>query len=229
MKNRSLLLNLFGFAIFLFIYACQSHGDEQNKNSNESSHKEKINKATFTNPRENLGLSNQDTIKISKSYLFSNHQSEDVFRLTVLPGLVKNSISTLEIITAKNKVIYKDTFDTYHFVAGIFRPDTIPSDGIEEYEKYIAQYHKSLTIDKIQDYFQKNLQNFDSKISFVDRSNFKQMLQWGEVEDKEALNEVMSDPTIILADITCFDCDEGGSVIFFSKKRGKVITLLAHD
>jgi hypothetical protein len=229
MKNRTLFLNLFVFTLVLLVFACKNDSKEQNTNSTESNQNQKITKTTFTNPRENLNLANQDTIKVSKSYPFSNHQTQDVFLLTVPPGLVKNSKSVLEIKTAKNKVIYTDTFDTYHFIAGIFRPDTIPTDGIDEYEKYIAQYHKSLTTDKIQDYFQKNLQDFDSRIKFVERSNLKEMLQWGEVEDKEALNEVMSDPTIILADITCFDCDEGGIVIFYSKKRNKVITLLAHD
>lgn len=52
---------------------------------------------------ENLILSVPDTIKKTASFYFSNSQTKDLFLLTIEPGMVKNSKSSLQIITTDNK------------------------------------------------------------------------------------------------------------------------------
>lgn len=43
------------------------------------------------------------------------------------------------------------------------------------------------------------------------------------------MTEVMADTTIVVADIACFDCDEGGQMAFYSKKKKGVETVLSDD
>lgn len=189
-----------------------------------------IKQIVYDSRRENLKLSVSDTIKSSKSFLFSNSKSPDLFQLTISPGLVKNSKSLIQIITSDKKVIFSITFDTFYFIRGIFEPDTIPSGGQKVYEKYLKDYWQSLTLKQYETYLKNSIKNFYKEILFLDRARFMEMNKSGnDVEDKDFLNEIMADSTIRLVDITCFDCDEGGSIIGYSKKKKKVLTILNHD
>ena len=184
----------------------------------------------YDSRRENLKLSVSDTIKSLKSLLFSNSKSKDLFQLTINPGLVKNSKSLLQIITSDKKVIFSVTFDTFYFIRGIFEPNTMPSGGREVHEKYLKDYWQSLTLDQYETYLKNSVKNFFKEILFIDRAQFIKMNESGnDVEDKDFLNEIKADSTIILVNITCFDCDEGGSIIGYSKKKEKVLTILNHD
>jgi len=184
----------------------------------------------YDSRRENLKLSVSDTIKSSKSFLFSNSKSKDLFQMTINSGLVKNSKSLLQIITSDKKVIFSVTFDTFYFIRGIFEPNTIPSGGREVHEKYLKDYWQSLTLEQYETYLKNSIKNFFKEILFIDRAQFIKMNESGnDVEDKDFLNEIKADSTIILVNITCFDCDEGGSIIGYSKKKEKVLTILNHD
>ena len=184
----------------------------------------------YDSRRENLKLSVSDTIKSSKSFLFSNSKSKDLFQMTINSGLVKNSKSLLQIITSDKKVIFSVTFDTFYFIRGIFEPNTIPSGGREVHEKYLKDYWQSLTLEQYETYLKNSIKNFFKEILFIDRAQFIKMNESGnDVEDKDFLNEIKADSTIRLVNITCFDCDEGGSIIGYSKKKEKVLTILNHD
>ena len=184
----------------------------------------------YDSRRENLKLSVSDTIKSSKSFLFSNSKSKDLFQLTINPGLVKNSKSLLQIITSDKEVIFSVTFDTFYFIRGIFEPNTIPSGGREVHEKYLKDYWQSLTLEQYETYLKNSIKNFFKEILFIDRAQFIKMNGSGnDIEDKDFLNEIKADSTIRLVNITCFDCDEGGSIIGYSKKKEKVLTILNHD
>jgi len=183
----------------------------------------------YDSNRKNLKLSFSDTIKLSKSYFFSNTKFKDLFLLTIKPGLVKNSKAELKIIRADNKVIYTYSFDAFYFIKGIYEPDTIPTGGQEVYEKYMEEYWKSLTPKQYESYFKKSVKNFFDAITFINKAKIKELNSWEDITNKDFLNEIIADPTIKLIDITCFDCDEGGSIIGYSRKQEKVITLLEHD
>lgn len=184
----------------------------------------------YDSRRENLKLSVSDTIKSSKSFLFSNSKSQDLFQLTINPGLVKNSKSLLQIITSDKKVIFSVTFDTFYFIRGIFDPDSIPPGGQEVYEKYLKDYWQSLTQKQYDNYFKSSINDFFNDLIFMDRAPFLEIIESdNDVEDKDFLKEIKADPTIRLVNITCFDCDEGGSVIGYSKKKEKVLTIYNHD
>jgi len=184
----------------------------------------------YDSRRENLKLSVSDTIKSSKSLLFSNSKSKDLFQLTINPGLVKNSKSLLQIITSDKEVIFSVTFDTFYFIRGIFEPNTNPSGGREVHEKYLKDYWQSLTLEQYETYLKNSIKNLFKEILFIDRVQFIKMNESGnDVEDKDFLNEIKADSTIRLVNITCFDCDEGGSIIGYSKKKEKVLTILNHD
>jgi len=166
----------------------------------------------YDSSRENLKLSVPDTLKSSQSFLFSNSKSPDVFQLTINPGLVKNSKSLLQIRTSDKRVIFSVTFDTFYFIQEIFEQG-VPSGGQEVYTKF----------------FEKSINDFFKDFRFIDRAQFVEMNKSGDVIDKDFLNEIKSDPTIRLVNITCFDCDEGGSIVGYSKKKQKVLTILSHD
>ena len=184
----------------------------------------------YDSRRENLKLSVSDTIKSSMSFLFSNSKSKDLFQLTINPGLVKNSKSLLQIITSDKEVIFSVTFDTFYFIRGIFEPNTNPSGGREVHEKYLKDYWQSLTLEQYETYLKNSIKNLFKEILFIDRVQFIKMNESGnDVEDKDFLNEIKADSTIRLVNITCFDCDEGGSIIGYSKKKEKVLTILNHD
>jgi hypothetical protein len=129
-------------------------------------------------------------------------------------------------------VIYSQAFDTYYFVKWIYDPDTVPTTGgQEEFEKYMENYAKSITAKQYETYFKKNVDSFfEESLSFLDNNKFKELEGFGlEVNDKYFLNEYLADTTIKLIDIICFDCDEGGSIIGYSKTQNKVVTLFEHD
>lgn len=180
---------------------------------------------------ENLILSIPDTIKKTASYYFSNSQTKDLFLLTIEPGMVKNSKSSLQIITTDNKVIYSQTFDTYYFIKWIYDPDTIPTTGGQEaYEKYLENYWKSITAKQYENHFKKSVNSFYEAIYSMDKNRYADLKNWKEdIKDKDFLQEVTADTTIHLFDITCFGCDEGAEIIGYSKKQNKVVTLVEHD
>jgi hypothetical protein len=222
------------FAITLTVSSVHSSNingtNSTNDNLTETS-TDKNKQVVYDNRRENLKLSVSDTIKSSKSFLFSNSKLKDLFQLTINPGLVKNSKSSLQIITFDKKVIFSVTFDTFYFIRGIFEPDTIPSSGGQDvYEKYLKDYWQSLTPKQYETYLKNSIKNFFNEILFIDRVQFIEMNKSGnDVEDKDFLNEIKADPTIRLVNITCFNCDKGGSIIGYSKKKEKVLTILNHD
>ena len=216
--------------ILTTILSCNSNKIKNNQsNSPNDTLQTSTNKVTCDRT-ENLILSVADTIKKSTLYFFSNKKSKDLFLLTIEPGLVKNSKSSLQIITADNHVIYSQTFNTFYFIRLIYDPDTIPTTGgQEEYEKYMKNYAKSITPNQYETYFKKSVGSFFEALSFLDKIKLEELEDFGEINDKNFFNEYLSDTTIKLIDITCFDCDEGASVIGYSKKQKKVVTLLEHD
>lgn len=187
--------------------------------------KEQIIYAPF---REDLKLSFSDTILNSKSYYFSDFKSKDIFRLIVKPGFVKNSKSEFQIKSSDGTIIYSKVFDSFALLMRIFEPLKIPKGA--DYETYREEYGKSLTIDQFKAYFNKSVINFFDNISFIDRPEFLEILKYGFVNDKEALKEVLADSTTNLINLNCFECDTGGgTVLYFSQKKGKVIEILGHD
>lgn len=223
--------------IFLIIltslFACNSNKKETKLNNNSKNIdtlQVASKKVVYEDKRENLKLSVADTIKISNSYFFSNQNSKDIFQLTINPGLVKNSKAELQIITADNKIIYTQSFDTFYFIREIYEPETIPSGGQEVYEKYMEKHWKSLTLKQFEAYFKKNVDNFFGVISPIENDNKEDLKGWEEdITDKEFLNEILTNPAIKLINIPCFDCDEGGEIIGYSLEQNKVISLLEHD
>lgn len=191
--------------------------------------KQKNDKVIYESFRENLKFSVNDTVRISKSFTFSNVNSKDLFILTINPGLVKESKSSFQIRTSDGKIIYDETFDSFYFIRDIFEPSTVPTSGGQDaYDKYMREYWQSLTEKQYNECFNKNVQSFYKNISFINRNRLKEILAMGEV-DKDNLNEIQADTTIRIINITCFGCDEGGSVVFYSPKKEKTVTLLDHD
>jgi hypothetical protein len=188
-------------------------------------------KTVYTNSRAGLQLSIPDTIKAAKSYFFSNPDSADIFLLIIEPGLVRESKAVFQIVTADHRVIHTQSFDAFYFIRGIYEPDTIPAGGQEVYDEYMEKYWKSLTLPQFQAYFRKKVAGFfEEAIYSIDKGefvNFKAVEE--EIDDKDFLQEVLADSTINLIDIACFNCDEGGITLGYSKKKSKVVTLLEHD
>ena len=63
----------------------------------------------------------------------------------------------------------------------------------------------------------------------LEPDKYKDIITSEDITDAEFKNEVLADSTINLIDVTCFDCDEGGSTIGYSRKQNKVVTLFEHD
>ena len=218
------------FTILITILSCNSNNTES-KQGKSGDTLQTISNSSYDRT-DNLKLSISDTIKKSQTYFFSNNEEKDLFLLTIDPGKVKDSKAKLQIITADNKVIYSQSFDTYYFIKWIYDPDTVPTtSGQEEYNKFIENYCKSITPKQYETYFWKNVNTFFEAIVSLDRSKYADLKNDGEgdILDEEFLNEVLVDSTVQLFDITCFDCDEGASIIGFSQKQNKVVTLLEHD
>lgn len=180
---------------------------------------------------ENLTLVNTDTIKKTAYFFFSNQQTKDLFLLTIEPGLVKNSKSSLQILTTSNKVVYKQTFDTDYFIKLIYEPDSIPTTGgQEEYDKYMEHYWKSITPKQYEACFNKSVNSFFNAIYPIAKDKYADLKNWGvEINDQDFFKEIFADTTIQLIDVSCFDCSEGGAIIGYSKKQNKLVTLLEHD
>lgn len=213
--------------------ACNTGNKESNVNNITTidTLKSKSEKVIYDNRRESLKLSVVDTIKTTNSYFFSNPNSKDLFQVSINPGLVKNSKATLKIITIDGKIIYSQSFDAYYFIKWIFEPDTVPHNISQvEYDKYLVNYWRSLTPKQYEIYFKKSVNKFFDAISFINREKHKDLNALGEdITETDFLAEVNVDPSIKLVDISCFDCDEGGAIIGYSRKQNKVVTLLEHD
>jgi hypothetical protein len=217
-------------AIFTIFFSCNSNKTEKNHSEIADSLQTTTDKVPYDRT-ENLKLSIADTIKKSASYFFSNSQTKDLFLLTIEPGMVKNSKSSLQIITADNQIVYSQIFDTYYFVKWIYDPDTIPTTGgQEEYEKYMENYAKSITPKQYETHFKKSVDSFFEAVYPIVKDKYADLKNWDEdINDKGFLQEVLVDTTINLFDITCLDCDEGGAIIGYSRKQNKVVTLVEHD
>lgn len=215
-----------------FIYSCNSNKKENKAESNSKDTTQIKNTNVSSNTKEdNLMFSIDDTIKKSKAYFFSNSESKDLFLLTINPGTVENSTSEFKIITEKNEILYKETFKTYYFLRGIEEPATVPTGSQKAYEEYMEKYKKSLTLNQYKSYFNKSLDNFfDNAIYPIAKKNYQELKNWEEdIDDKKFLNEVYTDSTVNVIDLICFDCDEGGKMIGYSKTNKTVKTLLEHD
>lgn len=225
-----MMRSFFVLMILSIILSCNSNNTESKQDtSNESL---TTDSGSSFDRTENLKLSISDSIKREWSFFFSNPNAKDIFLLTIEPGMVKNSKSKLQILTIDNKIIYTQIFDTYYFVKWIYEPDTVPINiGQEAYNKFIENYCKLITPKQYKTYFWKNVNTFFEAIVSLDRSKYADLKNdWEEdIVDKNFLNEVLADSTVQLFDITCFDCDEGASIIGFSQKQNKVVTLLEHD
>jgi hypothetical protein len=218
-------------AILTIFLSCNSNKTEKNHSDIAKDSLQTTTDKVPYDRTENLKLSIADTIKKSASYFFSNSQTKDLFLLTIEPGMVKNSKSSLQIITADNQVVYSQIFDTYYFVKWIYDPDTIPTTGgQEEYEKYMENYAKSITPKQYETYFKKSINSFFDAIYPITKDKYSDLKNWEEeINDKDFFQEFSADTTIHLIDITCFDCDEGGAIIGYSRKQNKVVTLVEHD
>jgi hypothetical protein len=190
------------------------------------------NAQSYDPPRENLKLAVADTIRISKPYYFTNSDSADSFLLIMNPGLVKNSRSMFEIRSHDNKLLYSYPFDTFWLIAHIFDPDSISRGGQKVYEAYLDQYWKSLTQKQYENYLNMSVKNFfNDNFNFVEKSEISNLSGWSNVPlDHSDLREVIANPNVKLLFIRCFDCDGGGgSVIFFSPSKKKMIQLFTGD
>lgn len=137
----------------------------------------------------------------------------------------------LKLLQKKNEILYKETFRTYYFLRGIEEPATVPTGSQKAYEEYMEKYKKSLTLNQYKSYFNKSLDNFfDNAIYPIAKKNYQELKNWEEdIDDKKFLNEVYTDSTVNVIDLICFDCDEGGKMIGYSKMNKTVKTLLEHD
>lgn len=219
------------FLFFLIIISVTSAEGKNLNNKGNELRKNDSEQVTYGPPRENLKLSFNDTIINSKSYYFSNPNTKDLFVLIVRPGLVKNSKAEFRILSVDRTVIYSQVFDSFALIMRIFEPDTIPKGGQAVYEAYMEKYWRSLTLSQYEAYFKKNVQKFfDNNVLFINKTEFKKMCEWANVVDHETANEAFSDSRAILMSLSCFFCDGGGgSVLYFSKKKGKVMDILDHD
>ena len=193
--NIKCILSIFVITLtVLYGYSSNQNGDNIADDKFTYTSTDNNMQVVYDSRRENLKLSVSDTIKSSKSFLFSNSKSKDLFQLTINPGLVKNSKSLLQIITSDKKVIFSVTFDTFYFIRGIFEPNTMPSGGREVHEKYLKDYWQSLTLDQYETYLKNSVKNFFKEILFIDRAQFIKMKESGnDVEDKDFLNEIKGD------------------------------------
>lgn len=226
MKLLSFVLAL----VIVFAVSCNENNTEK-KQKDKSTQSEMSKKVVFDDRRENLKLSNTDTIMRSVSYFFSNSNTKDVFILKVDPGMVKSSKAELQIQTSNGDIIYIQKFDAFFLVRGIYEPDTAPQTGGQSaYDNYMTNYWKGLTPARFEKYFKKSIDSFFTNIYPIEYNEIENFAAWeDDISDREFWNEISKDTTIRLLDITCFDCDEGGTIIGYSRKRNKVVTLLEHD
>lgn len=219
-------------AIIATFFSCDTNKTENTlKSNNKDTSKITTQPIVYEDRRENLPLSIHDTIKKSASYFFSNTTTKDEFQLSIEPVMVKNAKAILKIITANHNLIYKQDFDAYFFVQGIFEPDSIPADISQDaYDAYIDKYGKSISMQQYETYFKKNVDSFFQFIYPIKENTEKDLNAWGsDILDKDFMQEALRDTTIQLFDITCFTCKEGGAIIGYSRKQNKVVTLLEHD
>ncbi len=226
------LIRLVLLLIVAITISCNENGTEKKQLSNSKNSESEIpRKVVFNECRENLKLSNIDTIIRSSAYFFSNSHTKDSFILRVEPGLVKNAKAELQIQTLDGNVIYSQKFDAFFLVRRIYDADTVPTTGGQSgYDDYMARYWKGLTQEQFEKYFKKSIDSFFTNIYPKEFNNFENFAAGkDDISDKEFWNEISNDTTIRLIDITCFECDEGGAIIGYSRKRNRVITLLEHD
>jgi hypothetical protein len=227
MKLRLLFLTAITTAA---LASCNGNGTTKNKTITAADTPAN-NGIVYEDSRESLPLSIADTITKSEMRFFSNNETKDLFQLKIDPGMVKNSKARLEILNSTGNVIYTQTFDAFFFVQRIYEPDTIPTTGgQEEYDAFMQQYWKSLTLPQYEACFNKSVDSFFTYIYHIENNNVETIKSWtDEISDKEFMEELLQNLAIKLIDVPCFDCKEGGYTIGYSRKRNKVATLIEHD
>jgi hypothetical protein len=188
-------------------------------------------KPVFDDYRENLPLSIQDTIVRSTVITFSNPMVKDSLLLKVWPGKVKTAKAVFQIWSLGGQLMYQQLFDAYYFMRGIFDPDTtLAGGGQQEYDQLIENYRKGLTKTQYEQYFSRSVDSFFTCILPMNVTELEGLVSLDDAQvDRAFWQEVVADTSIRLLCIPCFDCDEGGVVVGYSRKRGRVITLLESD
>jgi hypothetical protein len=219
-------------AVSLLLTSCGGQTNNDSKNTADTIQQDSSNinaggSLKYDDSREDLKYELNDTLKISKSFYFSENKAKDIFQLTIYPGLINNSKSDFKIITSEGVVIYEQVFDSFYFTRGVFVPDSVPTAEQGSYDQYLKKYKMSLTQKQYDRHIKKRIDHFFDG-TFVTKEVLEQLNGWDDV-DKTVLKEILSDTTIVVADIACYDCDEGGSMIYFSRTKKKIETLVSHD
>ncbi len=170
-----------------------------------------------------------ETFRVTAVLNFSDSATKDTFILTIPIGPISKTKTNYCIKTASNKVIFTYDFATNVFVRGIFEPDTIPQqDGQEVYDKYMAQYLRSLKKEQFEAYAIKQAKEVFEGI-VTDRSTLAEIVDTTTLDNAIMYKEVMANPSIVVIYIPCFGCDEGGSFYCYSPKEGKAVLLFSSD
>lgn len=217
---------LFVALINLLLIGCGGQKNNESKNTVDAIQQDGSNASgilKYDDTREDLKYKFEDTLRISKSFYFTNHETKDNFQLTIYPGLIKKSKSDFKIISNEGRIIYEQEFDSFYFIRGIFVPDSVPSGGQESYDRYLKEYSSSLTHNQYDQYVKKKIDIFFDHF-FVSKEVINEVRQWDDVD-----KNLLLDTTIVLIDVPCFDCDEGGMMYYYSKERKKILTLVSHD
>lgn len=163
-------------------------------------------------------------------YHFSGDMAYDTLFLLVPAGAIGSSLSRFEIHSPKGEVLYADTFHTSFFSRELlFGPDSIPA-GITDYEQFRFTWVKSLTGRQIETYVKDQLGKFLETTSVDKEKDFKDLPDTDDgIIDKAEFQSVMADPALGMVWTPCFECDEGGAIIGFSKKQKKGIMIFGSD
>jgi hypothetical protein len=149
--------------------------------------------------------------------------------LSVPTGLISETKSELKIITSEGKLIYSNTLVTDYLARYKFEPDTIPQYGGQEvFDEYILTYVNSITKEQFEEYTNNSIKSFFDGI-FVDKAKMKDIIQRGEITDRNSFDEIFSDIDSKIIFFPDFASDEGGYYIGYSKSKVKAVALLATD
>ncbi|WP_243348656.1 hypothetical protein [Parabacteroides sp. FAFU027] len=164
----------------------------------------------------------------TKDYHFSNPNKPDHFIIEIPAGLIAKSKSRFVIKDNDGKTIYEETFDTHYLVRDIFDPETIPTESQEAIDRYRKKYIYSLTKKQFETFTQKEVDR-NLNIFFCNRQDIISMNNDEGIINKEFYHEVISDSTLKIISLPCFDCDEGVYILSFSKQKGRVIRFMSLD
>lgn len=171
-------------------------------------------------------------IRNAQRFFFSNKETQDEFSFYIPVGPVGETKSIMTISTSGKDLIFSDTINTISLAQWMAYPDEVPANlNRIQYLHFMINYLNRLSEKDVQEFLEDKAGTIFSRI-FTEKAELRDpetMALLNKDIPKELYNEVMSSDDTNIIFWPCYNCEEGGNYLGYSKSKKTVINLASSD